>query len=444
MRERIVILGGGESGTGAALLAKDRDFDVFLSDFGNLQPEHEEFLQKNQISYETGKHTEAQILNANLVIKSPGVPKKAAIIAKIRAKGIPVVSEIEFASRFTDKKIIAITGSNGKTTTTSLIAHMFENDGYRVGLGGNIGHSFAKLVLEQEKYDVFILEISSFQLDDIESFKPFISVLLNITPDHLDEYAFSLKAYADAKFRISENQSSDEFFIYNADDEITNEIIKTKGILAKKLGFSLKDETQAAYADDINFNINYPDKFTMKVEEIALMGKHNVSNSLASALTANIFKIRKKAMQDSLIDFDAVEHRLEKVLKVHGIQFINDSKATNVNSVFYALDSMTTPTVWIVGGKDKGNDYSTLIPYVKKKVKAIVCLGLDNSKIVQTFSPYIDQIIETDNMRDAVNTAYLLGKNGDTVLLSPACASFDLFENYEHRGKMFKEEVKKL
>ena len=444
MKERIVILGGGESGAGAALLAKQQGYDVFLSDYGKLKPKHEEILIQNEIAYEVGKHTEDLILNANLVVKSPGVPKKAKIIQSLREIGIPIVSEIEFASRFTDNNIIAITGSNGKTTTTSLIAHIFEKDGFKVGLGGNIGNSFAKMVTHDTDFDLYILEISSFQLDDIETFKPNIAVLLNITPDHLDEYNYSIDEYADAKFRITENQTEEDFFIYNADDEITRKIMNNKQIRAKKLAFSLEDKEQAAYADDINFNINYPDKFDMKVEEIGLIGKHNVSNSLASALTANILKVRKQAIKDSMIDFEAVEHRLEKVMHIHGIQFINDSKATNVNSTFYALESMKTPTIWIVGGKDKGNDYTPLIPYVKKKVKAIVCLGLDNSKIVKEFTPYCDQIIETDNMKDAVNTAYLLGKNGDTVLLSPACASFDLFENYEHRGQLFKNEVKQL
>ena len=444
MNERAVILGGGESGTGAALLAKQQGYDVFLSDLGALKPEQEELLRQNEIPFETGQHSQELILNATLVVKSPGIPKKAALIQQIIEKGIPILSEIEFASRFATKKIIAITGSNGKTTTTSLIAHMFRKVGFKVGLGGNIGHSFAKLVMREDNYDVFVLEISSFQLDDIQTFKPYIAVLLNITPDHLDQYNYDLNAYADAKFNITANQDENDYFIFNADDPVTNEIIDRKNIRAQKIAFSLTDNTQAAYADEINFNINYPDNFNMKVEEIALMGKHNVSNSLAAALTANVFKMRKDIMKDSLSDFDAVEHRLEKVHKVHGIQFINDSKATNVNAVFYALDSMTSPTVWIVGGVDKGNDYAELIPGVKKKVKAIVCLGLDNQKIIETFSPYIDQIIETDNMRDAVNTAYLLGKNGDTVLLSPACASFDLFNNYEHRGELFKEEVKRL
>lgn len=444
MKERIVILGGGESGTGAALLASQQGYDVFLSDFGELQHEHEQLLKKHQIPFETEKHTEEEILNATWVIKSPGIPKRAKILEKIRRVGIPVISEIEFASKFTHKKIIAITGSNGKTTTTSLIAHMLKKADLQVGLGGNIGSSFAKMVMKDSEYDIYVLELSSFQLDDIQSFKPFVSILLNITPDHLDEYENDIRKYGNAKFRITENQTEKDYFLFNADDEIINDLMSNKNIKATKLGFSLIDDNHAAYADEINFNINYPDKFNMKVEQLALAGKHNVSNSLAAALNGNILKLRKNIIKDSLMEFDAVEHRLEPVISVHGINFINDSKATNVNSVFYALQSMKSPTVWIVGGKDKGNDYSELIPMVKKKVKAIVCLGLENKKIIDTFSPYVDQIIETDNMKDAVNTAYLLGKNGDNVLLSPACASFDLFDNYEHRGKLYKEEVHKL
>lgn len=444
MSERIVILGGGESGTGAAFLAKQQGFDVFLSDYGKLKPEHETFLNEHDIPFETGKHSVELILNADWVVKSPGVPKKAKIIQTIRDNNIPVISEIEFGAKFTQKKIVAITGSNGKTTTTSLIAHMLNKTDLKVGLGGNIGNSFAKMVAHDADYDIYVLEISSFQLDDIQTFKPYISILLNITPDHLDEYNDSMQEYADAKFRIAENQTEEDYFIYNADDSITLETMKRKTIKAKKLGFSLEDNTQAAYADDINFNINYPEDLNMKVEELSLLGKHNVSNSLAGALNANILKIRKQTIKDSLTDFDAVEHRLEKVLSIHGINFINDSKATNVNATFYALQSMQAPTVWIVGGKDKGNDYSELIPTVKKKVKAIVCLGLDNSKIVEAFSPYVERIVETSNMKDAVNTAYLLGNKGDTVLLSPACASFDLFKNFEQRGELFKQEVKQL
>ena len=444
MKERIVILGGGESGTGAALLAKQKGFDVFLSDFGSIENEYKQTLIENKIVFEEHEHSFDKILNADWIIKSPGISKKSKLIVECQNKGIPIISEIEFASKFTNKNIIAITGSNGKTTTTSLIAFMLEKANLKVGLGGNIGNSFAKLVLDEENIDVYVLELSSFQLDDIQSFKPHIAILLNLSPDHLDQYENDFEKYAQAKFKITENQTNEDYFIINADDNMISKLINKTKINAKILGFSLLDPTQAAFADDKNFNMNYPEKFNMTVSELALSGKHNVSNSLAAALNGNIMKLRKNIIKDSLMEFDAVEHRLESVISVHGIQFINDSKATNVNSVFYALDSMKTPTIWIVGGKDKGNDYSSLIPMVKKKVKAIVCLGVDNQKIIETFSSYVDQIIETDNMKDAVNTAYLLGKNGDSVLLSPACASFDLFENYEERGKLFKEEVHKL
>lgn len=444
MKERIVILGGGESGTGAALLAKQHGFDVFLSDRGKLKNEFKQTLIENDIPFEEEKHTLEKILNADFTIKSPGIPKAAKIILDIQKHEIPILSEIEFASRITEKKVIAITGSNGKTTTTSLISFMLEKAGLKVGLGGNIGNSFAKMIINDNDYDLYVLELSSFQLEDIQTFRPSISIMLNISPDHLDQYENDIKKYAQAKFRITENQTQEDYFIFNADDEIILELMNKKEIKAKKLGFSLLDQNQAAFADEKTIYMNYPDKFNMTVSELALAGKHNVSNSLAAALNGNILKLRKEIIKDSLMEFDAVEHRLEPVISVHGIKFINDSKATNVNSVFYALQSMKTPTVWIVGGKDKGNDYSSLIPMVKKKVKAIVCLGVENQKIIETFSPYVDQIIETDNMKDAVNTAYLLGKNGDSVLLSPACASFDLFENYEERGKLFKEEVHKL
>ena len=444
MKERIVILGGGESGTGAALLAKQKGFDVFLSDFGSIENEYKQTLIENKIVFEEHEHSFDKILNADWIIKSPGISKKSKLIVECQNKGIPIISEIEFASKFTNKNIIAITGSNGKTTTTSLIAFMLEKANLKVGLGGNIGNSFAKLVLDEENIDVYVLELSSFQLDDIHGFKPHIAILLNLSPDHLDQYENDFEKYAQAKFKITENQTNEDYFIINADDNMISKLINKTKINAKILGFSLLDPTQAAFADDKNFNMNYPEKFNMTVSELALSGKHNVSNSLAAALNGNIMKLRKNIIKDSLMEFDAVEHRLESVISVHGIQFINDSKATNVNSVFYALDSMKTPTIWIVGGKDKGNDYSSLIPMVKKKIKAIVCLGVDNQKIIKTFSSYVDQIIETDNMKDAVNTAYLLGKNGDSVLLSPACASFDLFENYEERGKLFKEEVHKL
>lgn len=442
-KERVVILGGGESGTGAALLAKAKGYDVFLSDLGKIKIAYEEKLNAHKIPFESGQHTEDKILNADIIIKSPGIPKKATLIQKIREKGIKIVSEIEFASWFTQKPIVAITGSNGKTTTTSIIAHMMEKGEHNIGLGGNIGKSFAELVID-DSYEYYILELSSFQLEDIHTFKPHVAILLNITPDHLDQYNYDIKAYGEAKLRIVDNQTEEDFFIFNADDELTKELIKTKNIRAKKLAFSLKDEQQAAFANQTDFIIKQPETFRMNVKDLSLVGEHNVSNSLAGALTGKIFKLRKKTIQDSLTDFDAVEHRLEPVLKIHNIEFINDSKATNVNSALYALKSMTKPTVWIVGGVDKGNDYSELLPLVKQKVKAIVCLGLDNQPIIDAFKDVIDTIVETDNMKDAVNTAYTLGTSGDNVLLAPACSSFDLFENYEHRGNLFKQEVKKL
>ncbi|MBV7441530.1 UDP-N-acetylmuramoyl-L-alanine--D-glutamate ligase [Weeksellaceae bacterium TAE3-ERU29] len=442
--KKLTILGGGESGVGAALLGKEKGYEVFLSDLGKLKPKYQERLEQNGIDFEFGKHSEERILNSDLIIKSPGIPQKAPLIKKLREKGTKIISEIEFASWFTQKPIVAITGSNGKTTTTSLIAHMLRKDNKKVGLGGNIGKSFAELVLNDDDFEVYVLELSSFQLDDIDEFKPHIAILLNITPDHLDQYDYDVNKYGESKFRIAKNQTEEDFFIYNVDDPKTIELLKNQNIKAQKLGFSLRDENQPAYANKKELIIKYPETFRMKLEDLALLGEHNVSNSLAGALNGNILKLRKKIIQESLTDFDAVEHRLEPVLSIHGIKFINDSKATNTNSVFYALQSMKTPTVWIVGGKDKGNDYSELIPIVKKKVKAIVCLGADNSKIIESFKGVIDTIVDTNTMKDAVEAAYQLGEKGDTVLLSPACASFDLFESYEQRGNLFKAEVKKL
>ncbi|MRJ08815.1 UDP-N-acetylmuramoyl-L-alanine--D-glutamate ligase [Ornithobacterium rhinotracheale] len=444
MNEKLIILGGGESGVGAALLGKAKGYDVFVSDAGNIKPKFQEKLKDAKIEFESGSHNEERILNADLIVKSPGIPQKAPLIQKLRAANVKIVSEIEFASWFTQKPIIAITGSNGKTTTTSLIAHMLRKAGKKVGLGGNIGYSFAELVLNDKEQELYVLELSSFQLDDIDKFKPHVAILLNITPDHLDQYDYDIDKYGEAKLRIAENQTEEDFFIYNVDDPKTVELLKKHTIKAKMLGYSLKDENQPAYADKENLILTYPETFRMKLEELALLGEHNVSNSLASALNGNILKLRKKIIQESLTDFDAVEHRLEPVLSVRGIEFINDSKATNINATFYALQSMKKPTIWIVGGKDKGNDYSELIPLVKKKVKAIVCLGVDNSKIVECYRDIIPNITETKSMEEAVKTAYEYGENGDTVLLSPACASFDLFDNYEQRGKLFKAEVKKL
>lgn len=444
MRERLVILGGGESGVGAALLGKKQGFEVFLSDKGNLKEEYRQTLIENSIEFEEGSHAEEKILNADLVVKSPGIPKKADLILQLNSKNIPVVSEIEFASRFTDAKIIAITGSNGKTTTTSLVYHILMQAGLNVGLGGNIGKSFAQLVVE-DVYDYYVLEISSFQLDDVVTFKPYIAILLNITPDHLDQYDYRLELYARSKFKITENQSHEDYFVYNFDDGTTVELLKEINTNAKKIPYSMNTEMQdGAYADDSNVYVNYPGELQLSISEFSLRGRHNVANTMAAATAANILKIRKDTIKRSLSDFTAVEHRLESVLKIGGIEFINDSKATNVNATYYALESMNTPVVWIVGGTDKGNDYSDLIPLVKKKVRAIVCLGIDNSKILSAFEGLVDNIVETRSMQDAVRAAYMLGKKGDTVLLSPACASFDLFKNYEDRGNQFKKEIKNL
>lgn len=442
--KKLVVLGAGESGVGAAILGKKQQFDVFVSDRGVIKEDYKQTLIDHGIDFEEGKHDVERILLANIVMKSPGIPKKADLIQKIKAKNIPLVSEIEFASRYTDAKIIAITGSNGKTTTTSLMYHILKQAGLNVGLGGNIGLSFAKAVAENS-YDYYVLEISSFQLDDIITFKPYIAILLNITPDHLDEYDNQFDHYALAKFRITENQDENDFFIYNQDDEKIIEMLNKQSVRAKRKPFSMKDAEQDSYADHELFRITCSDGiFNMPIQDLGLIGTHNVSNSLAAATAANILKIRNESIKKSLSDFKSVEHRLEPVTTVDGVLFINDSKATNVNATYFALESMTSPVVWIVGGKDKGNDYEELLPFVKKKVVAIVCLGLDNSKIIDFFSPYIDTIVDTASMPEAVKQSKRLAKSGDTVLLSPACASFDLFNGYEERGHLFKENSKAL
>ena len=443
--KRLVVLGGGESGVGTAILAKKENLDVFLSDMGQIKDHYKELLEEYGIAYEEGQHTEELILNADEVMKSPGIPKKAALIQKLEKKGISILSEIEFASRYTDAKIIAITGSNGKTTTTSLMFHILKQAGLNVGLGGNIGKSFAKSVAE-DNFDYYVLEVSSFQLDDIKTgFKPYVSILLNITPDHLDQYEYQFDLYAKSKFRITENQDENDYFIYNLDDPKIMEMIDQMNIRANRKPFTMKDATNEAYADNELFRVNDSNgDFTMLVNNLGLIGKHNVSNSLAAAVVAKIIEINNEELRKSLSDFKSVEHRLEPVLTIGGIDFINDSKATNVNATYFALESMTKPIVWIVGGKDKGNDYNEVLPFVKKKVKAIVCLGVDNSKLVEFFSPYIETIIETNTMKDCVEQSYKLATKGEAVLLSPACASFDLFSGYEDRGNQFKENVRKL
>jgi len=444
MSKRIVILGGGESGTGAAILAQKQGFDVFLSDFGNIKDAYKNELTAHNIEFEEKQHTKEKILNADLIIKSPGIGRKTEIVKSVIEKNIPIESEIEFASKFTNAKIIAVTGSNGKTTTTSLIYEILKNAGLNVQIAGNIGNSFAREV-NKSLYDYFVLEISSFQLDHCYTFHPDIALILNITPDHLDQYDYVFDKYVRAKYKIVQNLTDKDYFIYCSDDEVINQYNTSlaKGIL---LPFSIKkNKNQAAYLENNQMKINInQNQFSMSIYDLALQGKHNFYNSMAAAITSNVLKIRKDSVRESLMNFKGVEHRLEYVIKVHGIQFINDSKATNVNSTWYALESVKRPIVWIAGGIDKGNDYHQLDYLVGNKVKAIVCLGLDNSKLVEAFKDIVPVITETQSMANAVIKAYRLAKKGDTVLLSPACASFDLFENYEDRGRQFKNSVYNL
>lgn len=442
---RIVILGAAESGVGAAVLAKKHGFDVFVSDSGNIRSKYKDIIQVHGIPFEEGKHTESLILNASEVIKSPGIPEKTPIVKLIRDKGIRVISEIEFAGRYTTAKRICITGSNGKTTTSSLIYHMMSKAGLNVGLAGNVGQSFAMQVATED-YDYYVIELSSFQLDGMYEFKADIAILLNITPDHLDRYDYQFEKYINSKFRISQNLNEENFFIFCSDDDITIRELERIVITAQKLPFSIKHKNRpGAYVENNTLTISYQgDEFTMSLDELSLRGKHNAYNSMAAGIAGHVLDIRKEIIRESLSDFQGVEHRLEHVLKIHGVEFINDSKATNINSAWYALESMTTPVVWIVGGQDKGNDYSELFELAQQKVKAIVCLGVDNKKIMDAFNDKVPMIAETHSMAEAVQTCYQLAKNGDTVLLSPACASFDLFENYEDRGRQFKDYVREL
>lgn len=442
---RLVILGGGESGVGTAILGKKKGYDVFVSDFGKIKGNYKEVLLINGISWEEETHTEDLIFNADVVMKSPGIPDKSPIVRKLREKGIPVISEIEFAIPFTKATIIGITGSNGKTTTTMLTHHLLKSAGLNVGLGGNIGKSFAWQVADN-KYDSYVLELSSFQLDGIEDFRPHIAIITNISPDHLDRYDYKYENYIDSKFRITKNQTEDDYLIYDADDEAINNWLKTNKTKAKLIPFSLtKTLSEGAYINNNKMEIKISqDEFTMDTEYIALEGKHNTKNAMAATSVAKLMKIRNATIRESLSNFQGVEHRLEKVLKIQNVQYINDSKATNVNATFYALDSMNTPTVWIVGGVDKGNDYNELMSLVREKVKAIICLGVENKKIIDAFGNVVDIMVEVDNMNDAVKMAQRLTEKGDAVLLSPACASFDLFESYEDRGNQFKQAVKHL
>ncbi|MFH4964892.1 UDP-N-acetylmuramoyl-L-alanine--D-glutamate ligase [Gaetbulibacter sp. M235] len=442
--KRLVILGGGESGVGTALLGKEKGFEIFVSDKGTIKEKYKQVLIHNEIEWEEGNHTESKILNADLVMKSPGIPDKAPLVKLIHEKGILVVSEIEFASHFTDATIIGITGSNGKTTTATLTHHILKQE-LNVGLAGNIGDSFAKQILEKD-YQNYVLEISSFQLDDIVDFKPHIAVITNITPDHLDRYNYQFENYIASKFRIAENQTKEDYLIYDADDEVINDWLKNNSIQSTLLPFSLtKTIENGAYLDNNNIKITIDNnQIIMPTSNLALEGKHNIKNAMAASTVAHLLKIRKQTIRESLENFQGVEHRLEHVLKINKVQYINDSKATNVNATYYALESMDTPTVWIVGGQDKGNNYEELFSFVNEKVKAIICLGVDNEKLLNTFGGMVDIIVETQFMSEAVKIAYKIAEAGDTVLLSPACASFDLFENYEDRGRQFKAAVRNL
>ena len=442
----IVILGSGESGTGAALLAKSKGLSVFVSDKGKVKDKYKTELAEYGIPFEEGNHTEEVILSAGLIIKSPGIPDNVPLVVKAKEKGIEVISEIEFAYRHMPEggKIIAITGSNGKTTTTLLTHHIFKTAGLKAGLGGNVGYSFARLVAEGG-YDYYVLELSSFQLDGCYKFTPEVAAILNITPDHLDRYEYDLDKYAASKYRLLQNLDDSKYFVYNADDSLMDRMNKTlaKG---KMIPFSTEKELlEGAWIEGemLKININ-KNLFEMKIDELSLKGKHNVANSMVAAIAANIMKIKKETIRKSLMTFDSVEHRLEKYLTIGGVKFINDSKATNINSTWYALETVEAPVVWIAGGIDKGNDYSVLYPLVKEKVKALVCLGVDNSKLKESFEGIIPVIEEARSMEEAVKKAYKLAQSGDTVLLSPACASFDLFDNYEDRGKQFKKFVREL
>ena len=438
MKNEIVVIGGGESGVGAAFLAKKNGINVFLSERNIIENKFKKVLKENNIGYEEGGHTLSKFLNANEIIKSPGIPENIELLNKVKSKKIPIISEIEFAFRFTDSNIISVTGSNGKTTTCSLIFHILKSSGLNVGLGGNIGNSFSFLIAEN-KYDYIVLELSSFQLDNISRFKSFISVLTNLSPDHLERYNYAFKNYINSKFNIVSNHTKNDFFIYNEDDQTINYELENRQIISKKIPFS----KNLIRNKSINININNS-KLMIPIENLSLKGNHNIQNSMAAATVAKILNISDNNIRESLGNFKSIEHRLEHVLTIQKVKYINDSKATNVNAVYYALDSMKSSTVWIVGGVDKGNNYDELIPLVREKVKAIVCIGIDNTKIIEAFSPFIDQIIECNAMPDAVRMAYKIAKPKDSVLLSPACSSFDLYKNYEDRGTQFKNAVRKL
>lgn len=442
--KRIVILGAGESGAGAAVLAKKEGFDVFVSDMSKINDKYKKLLDDHNIEWEEGHHTEEKILNASEIIKSPGIPKEAPMIKKVMEKGIHIISEIEFAGRYTNSKMVCITGSNGKTTTTSLIYHIFKEAGYDAGLAGNIGKSLALQVAE-DPHEYYIIELSSFQLDNMYDFHANIAILLNITPDHLDRYDFCMQNYVDAKMRIIQNQTEKDSFIFWNDDPIIKKELEKYDIKAIVYPFSeLKENGSIGYIEEGKYTIEKPTPFNMEQEELSLSGKHNIYNSLAAGIATNIAGIKKEVIRKSLSDFPGVEHRLEKVTKVGGVQYINDSKATNVDACWYALESMKTPTILIIGGKDKGNDYDAIKPLVKEKCVGLVYLGADNKKLHDNFDNMGIPVRDTHSMKECVEACYEMAKPGDTVLLSPCCASFDLFKNMEDRGEQFKTLVRNL
>lgn len=443
--EKLVVLGGGESGVGAAILGKEKGMKVFLSDMGSIPEKYKTTLLDENIEFEEGKHTEELILDADIVVKSPGIPPYAPMVEKIVAKGIPVLSEIEFAGRYTDAKMVCITGSNGKTTTTLLTYHILKQAGLNVGLAGNVGKSLA-LQVARENHDYYVIELSSFQLENMYDFKANIAVIMNITPDHLDRYDHKMENYVKAKFRILQNQTSDDYFIYWQGDPIVTEQIRQIQTEAIMMPFNeFRQEDSKAYVEDGIIHFIGPNEvWEIPRDKLALRGLHNLYNSMAAGLSASILDIKNEKIRSALEDFEAVEHRLEYVDTINGVKYVNDSKATNVNSTWYALESMTTPTVLILGGKDKGNDYTEIEGLVKEKVKAIVCMGKDNSKLLDFFSGKVAHISDTHSIEEAVKECAALAEEGDTVLLSPCCASFDLFKSYEDRGEKFKAEVKKL
>ncbi|GGG53253.1 UDP-N-acetylmuramoylalanine--D-glutamate ligase [Croceivirga lutea] len=443
--KKLVVLGAGESGVGTAILGLKKGYEVFVSDKGKIQKEYKNVLEHFEIEWEENQHTVAKILDADVVMKSPGIPDKVPLVKQLKENNIKVISEIEFASKFTDATIIGITGSNGKTTTTMLTNHLLQSEELNVGMAGNIGDSYARMVAENE-LSHYVLEISSFQLDGIKDFKPKVAVLTNITPDHLDRYEYKFENYIASKFRIALNQDENDYLIYDADDEVITSWLARHPIQSKLVPFSLtKKQEYGAWLENQTIKIKLqPKTFEMSTDILPLEGQHNVKNAMAASMAAMLVRVRKETIRQSIQSFQGAPHRLEKVLRINHVQYINDSKATNVNATYFALDGMQKPIVWIVGGVDKGNDYTSLMPMVREKVKAIICLGVDNTKLKETFGNVIDFIVEASSMNEAVGMAYKISERGDTVLLSPACASFDLFENYEDRGNQFKAAIRKL